>query len=332
MTQSIDSNFLPLSFYEKGGSTQPGLFQRVKSALWGRITNWEDSLIVAAVVYYVVKAAASFFTGYWILSLVEVLTAGFLAVVRRRLRDSLTLEKGYNILEKQNIDLKKNNYDFRKGLVTFNEELKDFSRQKEQNAAQIKRLELDLTTFEGQMGSMKQGYEQAIKEIDYAASRGKQVSSQILKDHLKNFEAQKELIDKAKGELIEQRDETHVLWKQIVASANKMNAQQVEEVQRLATQVGELEGRIETLREVEKDLQTRIQQLKQTGQKIDQSADRNERISQHLAATSKLEFGDETIRFDVLRKESLPHWVLGLGALGTLAMVGKYLFGEKISV
>ncbi|NGX37038.1 MAG: hypothetical protein K1000chlam2_00188 [Chlamydiae bacterium] len=160
-----------------------GVLVTIKHFFTGKmLEHWKMHMLTAGTIYYVAKAAISFFSGYWMLCTIEFFTAAFLSMMRKEIRDFTNHFRVLSGYQKENGRFLLSNLEFKERLGdlkgennTFKEsnrvlqgenrtfiqsnrvlqgENRTFSQSNRNLQVNIKDLEKQFTLFNQQMGKL----------------------------------------------------------------------------------------------------------------------------------------------------------------------------------
>ena len=165
----------PLVFYTQVAAKPSRTFATIKNFFTGKFfQEWKMHMLTAGTIYYVAKAALSFFTGYWMLSLIEFLTAGMFSILRKDIRDFTNHYRVMEGYQKQNSRYEQNNLEFRGRLEDMRGENEAFRQSNEAFRLSNKELEQQIQAFSEQMGVLRS------ENRSYSFNNG--VHASLLKD------------------------------------------------------------------------------------------------------------------------------------------------------
>jgi len=282
------------------GVKKSSTFYRVKNLLTGRvIENWREQLLSVVTVYYVIKAALSFFTGHFIVSLLEISTAGIAAVLRKEIKDFTNLHKATRSYQEQNMEFALSNLDLRKGIKEFQSEIQNLRTESERFQASNEEYAHNNAVHKSLLDTLERTTEELGTEIRDALQKGGQLSDRILEKFLEGVDRMKEekqLLEGFTGDMREEHKEhleqlDRVLSQvkdtgsrhiQMVCDANEEIRQSRETLQEIRGDLAHYKGQAEALNEeiqhltqVRKGLQEDEQRIRATIGQLETVADRN---------------------------------------------------------
>lgn len=281
-------------------SKSTNIFGRVKNVLTGRVfENWRESLLSLATVYYVIKAAVTFFSGHWIMALIEISTAGFMAVLRKEIADFTNLHKATASYREQNMEFALNNLDLRKGLSEFKAEVQNLR----QESAHFQRNNQDYEYNNQVHAELLRGLESTTAElgdeIRDALDSGTALTENVLRrylEKLQRFDDTKGTLRAIQTEMSEERAEALQRFEQLTVQVNEMSINGVralrdadeqlqgtlreisraeERARSLGQQITRLEGEINHLEQTRRGLQGDVSRLHDVTGQLEVAASRN---------------------------------------------------------
>ncbi|NGX47413.1 MAG: hypothetical protein K1000chlam3_00786 [Chlamydiae bacterium] len=276
MSYAIQSpSLLPISFQEAGKQAGPAMGSRIKN-LFGRVfTNWKDSIIVAGVVFWVTKAAVSFFTGFWMMSIFELFTGGFLAMMRKDYRDFTNLHKTTGELHRGVGKLRETNLQLQLNVKDFQEENKLLTATRKKFGEENKRFAFSNTRLEKEIGTMSEVLGASIGKIENAHAFGKDMVLEVLGDAKKQLESQRKATAQIQKEVIKKQDEALNRWGQIVKQVGEMKAHGVDVLNEANKSLQVTLREIGKYQAVKLELEDQITRLRATVSTIEKASDYN---------------------------------------------------------
>lgn len=275
-----------------GRSPSPGIGSWVKNLLFGRVfANWKDSIIVAGVVFWVAKAAISFFTGAWLLALAEFFTGGFLAMMRKDYRQFTDLHAATGAYRDQNHEFRLSNLELRNNIRNLGREVGLLAKERERIARENDRFAKNNRVYETQIGVMKRTLRSAIGEIGSVSREGKR----IMQAALASFEEKERALTAIARDIDARNKESVRQWKELAGQVSKLKYDGVQALNEAKSALSNVLAEIREHEATKKALRVEIghlqrirAQLENTALKVDLAADRN------LAAAGKRLFSNLT--------------------------------------
>lgn len=276
MSYAIQSpSLLPTSFHEAGKQAGPAMGSWIKN-LFGRVfTNWKDSIIVAGVVFWVTKAAVSFFTGFWMMAIFELFTGGFLAMMRKDYRDFTNLHKTTGELHRGVGKLRETNLQLQLNVESFKEENKLLTATRKKFGEENKRFALSNTRLENEIGTMSEVLGDSIGKIKRAHKNGQDISLQVLGEAKKQLESQRKATAQIQKEVIKKQDEALNRWGQIVKQVGEMKAHGVDVLNEANKSLQVTLREIGKYQAVKLELEDQVTRLRATVSTIKEASDYN---------------------------------------------------------
>ncbi|MDN3506939.1 MAG: hypothetical protein P0S96_06890 [Simkaniaceae bacterium] len=287
-----------------GKAPTPGIGSWVKNLLFGRVfANWKDSIIVAGVVFWVAKAALSFFTGSWLMAMAEFFTGGFLAMMRKDYRQFTDLHAATGAYRGENHEFRLSNLALRQNIQNLGKEVGLLTNERKRFAHQNDLFAKRNRVYRTQIGVMKDTLRRAIRVIDDANARGRRgideanarvrasnrVSSQILKTALEAFEEKERALTAIAADLDARNEVAIQQWHQLAGQVSRMNIHGVKalteakdeltkvlgDIRAERTTKADLQREVRHLTKVRDDLQRVVSDLEGAARKVNLAADRN---------------------------------------------------------
>jgi chromosome segregation ATPase len=248
----------------------------IRGFLSGRSVDLEDTAFLVGVAFWVAKAAFSFFTGSFLLAIVEFCTSRFFAHLHERKKKFANLDKLTDDLGEENIKYKLSNAEhsrnnaeqarLNKELKKSNKEYRELNAELKENignlrtevgrlkverkrfAAENDRFAHNNTVYEGQIRVMKATLSRASETIARTSARA---SGEIEGASIRA----KRILDAALASF----QEKEAMMRKIGRDLKARNQAGLEQWERLATEVGEMnvEG-VRALRKANEQLQRTI--------------------------------------------------------------------------
>ncbi|NGX59675.1 MAG: hypothetical protein KR126chlam3_00831 [Chlamydiae bacterium] len=237
--------FLPSHSQEAGRKAEPSpsLGARIKNVLLGRVCiDWKDYIIVAFVVINVAKAAVSFFTGHWMMAMIELLTGGFLAKMRKDYRQFTDLHAATGEYRRENTQHRNNNLMQAQEIARFKSEVGHLVKERERFGEENKTFARSNARYEELSHAMEGALGKASREIDNATNQGRAVSKKVLKNALETFKTKKELLERVEKEIsdrLETQDDTLRQYRELAEQVGHMNVRGVEALNQANEELGQ---------------------------------------------------------------------------------------------
>lgn len=243
--------------------------ERFKNVLTGRVyQNWREQLFSIGTVYYVIKAALSFFTGHWITCLIELTTSGFMAVMRKEISDFTNLHIATKSYREQNMEFALNNLDLRKGISEFKAEVQSLRQESEKFQSSNEEYAHNNAVHKNLLDTLERTTEELGEEIRTALDQDKDLSKRILNkflDGVTRIKEEKQLLEGFTGEM------------------RKEHKQNLKQLNRVLQQVSETGDRhIQIAIEVNEDIKASEKTLKKIRNDLSKYEGQAEAIKQEI--------------------------------------------------
>ena len=288
--------------------------------------NWKDKALSIGTVYYVAKAALSFFTGSWMVSLIELLTAGFLSMLRKEIRDFTNLHLATGNLRGENNTFKLSNLQLQQSIASFKDEVVELRKQRKafekENATYSRNntvFTTSLRTMENVMGSM-------VSEFKDATTQGREVNQQLIDRQARLYREQKKALVTIQSSLAKESDATLKRFERLAQDVEKMDARGVAALNQASK---ELQSTLELIKEKEervRGLKEQITRMEKVVTDLEAASKKNTETADYANAAAKKVYYGVPIDW-----EKTAYTLAGIAAVGAFLFANKSFFLRPIS-
>lgn len=285
MSLAIQNPSLPVHITETGKPTASSFFEKIKNfPLLGRLftINYQDLLMIGAVVFYIAKMAIDFFSGAWMLALVEGATALLVAKLRKQLIESMDMEGALKTTKKENLTFHHNNLQLTRTQKALQKEVNDLTSLKGEFEKERYHFHDENLKLTKSREGIENTITEALKNIKQTGSLGAAGVKTTLEQALKTLKTQQKIVEKLEKDQTLREGKMNKTWEDILTRTSQISALEADMYNKQQAQIDEQKKTISANQEAIKHLKEERARLQKIVTDLEVSANRVDTVSQGL--------------------------------------------------